>query len=826
MAMGPTARIPLVQRQKNGLEATYDRHASFAARLISRQANQTSFDTEKFQFVYGLNRHRMPRDGIDHARTAPHELMPMRQTASVGIASDNAVTNHGSGIPPIALGRLITPMASNNASTSGSAVDSISPASARRDSLAIEPSGHIARNTVLSGRTQVAEIPAGHPPAEAHGYSKSSTDVPQESVLTRSFMPETAAESVSSKSGFLSGGNLPRSLAQRRPISLHQHPADVEPNQRLPLKMSSMAITRQFQNNPVNHQALFKTISGRTLTDGVSKAGFAPPESHEYGRRDKSPATPAGHGIAQSNRTEPGGTGSSHPMLSRSIKISPAITATVAGPEPDASLITHDLQGNTKVADVHRSALSIGPIFQSDSIYSSALPQRPDDYSHPAPQQQHQILDRLPILRNHELQRVSWVTAPGIHASPFRGHRHDNLLTLHKTIAQRTSTVAANHVASAPDAIETAPQVNRSFARTNVGHDPFFNTASHPTASITGAQPALQHSRISLSSIAAHDAMSARISRSRSLSEGTDPGGYLSPQPWHRYNAPLASRRINTHSAHGLTTLAITPGITSAAPRLDRSIGYAVGPLSPASLPLTIHGREHLMAGYTPALTTGNYMHTNRASDATEIIGSAVTTPATAVDLSRTSPVIPSFMESAIGTPPVLRRLMKNLNPVPLPLSRATSGRATPWPINRQPMSAGNASTPFTVGSNVSGSRHDAKPFQGSPGALSNWTHEAAERPLVVMQRAPVRLMRASGDTTSASTHFSYPATPEDRYGVVPAPNEISRQASGALPGEASRTAVSPSGQPDSDEIADHAWRMMAERLVIEQERRGLAKWP
>jgi hypothetical protein len=86
--------------------------------------------------------------------------------------------------------------------------------------------------------------------------------------------------------------------------------------------------------------------------------------------------------------------------------------------------------------------------------------------------------------------------------------------------------------------------------------------------------------------------------------------------------------------------------------------------------------------------------------------------------------------------------------------------------------------------------------------------------------------MRVSGDTTGASTHSPYPATPEDRYGVVPAPNEISRQASGVLPGEASRTAVSPSGQPDSDEIAEHAWRMMAERLVIEQERRGLAKWP
>lgn len=852
MATAPTARMPLVQRQKNGLKTTYDRHASFAARLISRQANQTSFDTKKFQLVYGLNHHRTPRDGVDHARTASHELMPMRQTASAGIAFDNAATNHDSGIPPfasegggrniplvhrrvavsagastrpIALSRLITPLASNNAPTSGSVADSISPAGARHNSFTIEPSGHIARNAVLSGRTQVAEIPVGHPPAETHDYSSSSTEGPQESIPARSFIPETAAESVSSKSGFLPGGSLPRSLVQRRPISLHQHPADIEPGQRLPLKMSSMAIARQSQssraeptiNTPsrpdrssVNDQALSKTISRRALTGGISEAGFAPSGSHEYGRRDKPSAAPAGRGIAQSNRTEPGGTDSSHLTLSRSIKASPAMTATAAGPGSDASLITHDLQGNAKMADVHHSALSsIGPAFQSDSIYRSALPPQPDGYSQLAPQQ-HQVRDGLPIPRNHELQRVSRVTTPGIHTSPFRGDRHDNLLAVHKTIAQRTRIVAANHVFPAPDATETAPQVNRSFARTDIGHDPFFSTA--------------QHSRISLSSIAAHDATtSARISRSQSPSEGIAPGSYLSPQPWHRYNAPMASRRINTQSAHGcLTTFAITPGITGAAPRVDRSIGYADGPSSPASLPLTIHGRRHLTAGYTPALN----MQSDRAASDTTAIGSAVATPTTAADFNQPFPAIPGFMEGAVGVPPMLQRLMKNLNPVPLPLSRATSGQATPWPINRQSMSAGNAGTLFTAGANMSGSRHDAKPFQGSLGASSKGTHGVAERPLAVMQRAPAQLMRASGGTTGASTHFSYPATPEDRYGVVPAPNEISRQASDALPGEASRTAVSPSGQPDSDEIAEHAWRMMAERLVIEQERRGLAKWP
>ena len=33
-------------------------------------------------------------------------------------------------------------------------------------------------------------------------------------------------------------------------------------------------------------------------------------------------------------------------------------------------------------------------------------------------------------------------------------------------------------------------------------------------------------------------------------------------------------------------------------------------------------------------------------------------------------------------------------------------------------------------------------------------------------------------------------------------------------------------GQIDTEEIAEQVWRIMAERLVVEQERRGLAKWP
>lgn len=173
----------------------------------------------------------------------------------------------------------------------------------------------------------------------------------------------------------------------------------------------------------------------------------------------------------------------------------------------------------------------------------------------------------------------------------------------------------------------------------------------------------------------------------------------------------------------------------------------------------------------------------------------------------------------------MLRPLEKNLNPRFLPLSRASAGRTAPLAITRQPLTASNASASSTVDANLAGSQQGARAIQRDSGTLSKSMPGAAERPLAIVQRTPAQLMRMPREGNSDEPYHDLPA---DRHGVVPAPYQVSRQVSDTPPGKAgmSGAAVSPSGEPDTGEIAEHAWRSMMERLIIEQERRGLAKWP
>jgi hypothetical protein len=120
---------------------------------------------------------------------------------------------------------------------------------------------------------------------------------------------------------------------------------------------------------------------------------------------------------------------------------------------------------------------------------------------------------------------------------------------------------------------------------------------------------------------------------------------------------------------------------------------------------------------------------------------------------------------------------------------------------------------------------HDDKSFntdQAINPAHPGWAPGSGERPLAVPQRAQNKLMRISnqGDATLATIDRA-----EDRYGLVSPSSEPLRTASTSA-GDGNKAPESGPAQPDPDETAEHVWRMMAERLVIEQERRGLAKWP
>jgi hypothetical protein len=91
----------------------------------------------------------------------------------------------------------------------------------------------------------------------------------------------------------------------------------------------------------------------------------------------------------------------------------------------------------------------------------------------------------------------------------------------------------------------------------------------------------------------------------------------------------------------------------------------------------------------------------------------------------------------------------------------------------------------------------------------------------VVLQRAQDKVVQAlvQRDAIPAA-----PDRPEEQYGLVSPPGQPGN-AMVARTGEGNKTQQSGAGQIDDEEIAEQVWRIMAERLVIEQERRGYAQW-
>jgi hypothetical protein len=168
-------------------------------------------------------------------------------------------------------------------------------------------------------------------------------------------------------------------------------------------------------------------------------------------------------------------------------------------------------------------------------------------------------------------------------------------------------------------------------------------------------------------------------------------------------------------------------------------------------------------------------------------------------------------------------------SPALFPVFRTFAMQAHPWTTRRDGMEMG-----FDEGKPATPSR-----------AVSRWA-DTAVRPFVLAHRAPQarqaqraeagmgegeaawdRIMRVVDDASGGairSLPLARQEAPEDRYGVVPAPHSGPAKVHG-VPGSEAAAAESSIGKPDADEIAEQAWRLISERLVIEQERRGLASW-
>jgi len=76
-------------------------------------------------------------------------------------------------------------------------------------------------------------------------------------------------------------------------------------------------------------------------------------------------------------------------------------------------------------------------------------------------------------------------------------------------------------------------------------------------------------------------------------------------------------------------------------------------------------------------------------------------------------------------------------------------------------------------------------------------------------------------ESSQGEVPLAAPDRPEDRYGLASPPSG-SVIAPVTRAGEANNVSTSRADQADPDEIAERVWQMMAERLVVEHERRGL----
>jgi hypothetical protein len=300
---------------------------------------------------------------------------------------------------------------------------------------------------------------------------------------------------------------------------------------------------------------------------------------------------------------------------------------------------------------------------------------------------------------------------------------------------------------------------------------------------------------------------------------------------------------------------ALAPGLER--PALSADAAGGVGPRLSLSQSSSLAGarllfsgvvtREPLPAGVgrlpgTHSSTTGEW----QPRDAT-LRRAAIVSPAT---VSRSGSVrIPAIharaavdgelrstaTSSSDGYPEIVQRLpgfasaASAGSPALFPVVRNLAMQAGPLTARRDGMKAG-----FDEGKPASPSR-----------AVSRWADTAA-RPFVLVHRTPQvrqaqraeagtgegeaswdRIMQPTDDAGGDAIHslpLARQEAPEDRYGLVPAPHSGPEGVRGA-PGSEVAAAESSIGKPDADEMAEQTWRLISERLVIEQERRGLASW-
>lgn len=841
----------------------YERHASFAGGLLARKTSQGGSYVRPGNFVFGMGQHREPRTKAFKEIPDMRKLPAMRYSNSGGTApamnggnstlgglsfalaggthNDPAAGSSGLSVQASTPSRVLAPK--DQADSELAKVAATSRATGGPVAGERTEQRHIARKAALSGYARTANVSAGNAPVGDAFYGRKAKGY-QERERTQMPLPAPtdAAEPEMARSHALPDGVSSGFLAQRSISFAYGHPVDQESRPRLPLTArsgTSGIIARQLQNNGSGGMAGRPLESYRLPSSRPASMGLMPGIAPSGG-------TPTGqitvhHGDGRVRHDE---------YVPHRLPVSSPMIATQRD--------TSSTQSSLRLAPMHLTGTSrlSGPTLQP---LNSHLPRSPGKQP---------VGGGLPITRSVALQRLSKPGAPdtpsnlpdaaGVHMPLPQAHQHDDVPILRKTITQSAGSIMMSRDAAATGETGIVPHMDplADPLATHPEPDPASHIPLQRAARIPQAQPLVQRLSGSESPWGRWEPSSPEAARHRNmpsstrelfrpaplhLTEAIRPSRMVSQSPpepitsgiyaslyqANRHdlrqhgNRPLLRKTIAPSTGNiGINDFSATQDVADAMPRLDHSIARADQFSYFAELPPAPHG-----LGYSDA----NLRHKPAAAGNAQASGVLSAATAAFSATPSATPAIRRLAAGITGTRPVAQRhLQGNSHSIASIPERSPDARrkwATTRSTSHEGTGSSHAGVTLAADIEIAENHHGDGHYQEMRGAHSGWTPGTAGRPLVMTRRTSGQLMRATDDKASAPAYSLSSTTPEDRYGVVPAPHEGLREAHGASDRETPGIAA-PSREPDPEEMAEQAWRIMVERLVIEQERRGLAKWP
>jgi hypothetical protein len=345
---------------------------------------------------------------------------------------------------------------------------------------------------------------------------------------------------------------------------------------------------------------------------------------------------------------------------------------------------------------------------------------------------------------------------------------------------------------------------------------PLGNSASDTSVALLGGSAMNRSHAVSASHSALYSASQPTMTLARSV---TPPKASSTHSPIMRSSTVTDSRGGSTsHSPLARSVAPTEPSTLHLPMPLPRSVAFADASAvqRPTAQSAAISVSNFVLAFPMPLVQTAA-----SPIDSTEASGTHLTTTRLSAvgDSSSQLPLARSF---ALPDASATRAVASSTQ---LPLARSSANRVT---ASALPFVSSNSRIPSLPGQalarNVASSDslrlrgHIDKPLRASTPAVK------AQLPAPALSRFPLRMQHVPHDA-SLNGHNTEPGVFADRtaaqYGVLspPATNNTTKAAEPA----AHTTATPNASAPDPEELAEQAWRLILDKLAIEQERRGYA---